>query len=300
MNFPLLHVKWFIENQNTPPSPIYNLTETPFIIWLLIVISLVLIAAFIDKKIQPKPLKWIEKLKTHRPKLVYIFQALVGASLIFASYKNALLVPHYPAEIAPTIFKILQTLAGLILIGNFAQPVAAILILTVYISTIYYFGFSEALDYINLIGIAAFIFLIKRSNKTHNLAVPTLRISTGLALFILALSEKLLYPDKAYEFLEKYHLNFMPTMGLENFGNKLFTLSAGSMEAAFGLILIFGFITRINIAALTIFFLLSNAFFFFTGHPMEGLIELMGHLPVIASVIIFLTYGSGKLSLKKQ
>ncbi len=294
MNLPILHVKWFIDNHQSTLNPIYNFTETPFIIWLSIVLTLVLLAAFIDKKVKLKTPKWIKTLQTHRSKLTYIFQALVGASLIFASYNNAILAPHYPAEAALPLLKILQTIAGLILIGNFALPLAAGLIVAIYLGTIYHFGTIEAIDYINLLGIAAFLALTNRKDKSQKFAIPILRITTGLALFILAFSEKLFYPEKAYEFLTKYPLNFMSEIGVANFSDKLFTLSAGSMEAAFGLILIFGFITRINIAVLTIFFLMSNAFFFIQGHPKEGLIELMGHLPVIASVIIFITYGSGK------
>lgn len=293
MNLPILHVKWFIETDSSSMNPIYLLMKTPFIIWTILVITLVVLAALIENKLRPKVPQFIENLSKHRTKILYIFQFLVGASLIFASYQNSILVPHYPAENLPSFIKIAQTLAGLILIGNFAHIIAAILLIFVYLSATYYFGFFEVIDYINLIGIAAFLILAKSSNQNKaNLAAPILRITTGLALFILALSEKLLYPDRAYAFLDKYPMHFLDI--------KLFTLSAGAMEAAFGLILILGFITRINITILLGFFLASNIFFFLKGYHFEALIELMGHLPVIASVIIFIVYGSGKLFKAKK
>jgi uncharacterized membrane protein YphA (DoxX/SURF4 family) len=66
----------------------------------------------------------------------------------------------------------------------------------------------------------------------------------------------------------------------------LFTLSAGTMEALFGLIFILGVVTRLNALAIAIFF--SIPIF------ILGPIELAGHLPHFCAVVLLLLFGSGE------
>lgn len=306
MNLPLLHVKWFIENHGRTPAPIFDFSlKNPSILtWLLIVIFLVSLAYILDRKIKPPKENFLKKSEITKPQLLHLFQILVGMSLLFASHRGAILQPHFSGTASTQLLQIAEMASGILLIANVAVPFAAILLLITYLGTVYFFSFFEAIDYINLLGIAAFLYLWKTKNsklkKYHYLGLPLLRIFTGLALFILAFSEKLLFTYKAEEFLHNYHLNFMQNIGFSNFSDHLFILSAGAMEAAFGLILIFGFITRINIAVLTTFFLASNIYFFVQGYFEEGIIELTGHLPIIATVIILLVYGSGTLLEKSK
>lgn len=306
--FPLGHVKWFIDYQmdNSNPNPIYDfsITDPAIITWLSIVIILVVLAFFFDRIVKGPP-KWFTRyVKKNKAEILHFFQICIGISLLFASHRGAILQPHYVGSEGTQFLEILEATTGILLIANVAVPFASILLLITYLTTFHLFSFAEAIDYINLIGIAGFLFICQNKNRKIKdyikLGVPILRIFTGLALFILAFSEKLLFPERAHEFLQNYKLNFMPLLGFEGYSDTFFTLSAGAMEAAFGIILMLGLITRINVIVLTGFFLSSNLFFFLQGHYEEGVVELVGHLPVIATVIILFAFGSGELSLTKS
>lgn len=304
--FFLAHVKWFTENRDIQMSAIYNfsLSNIYFTSWLAIAISVLITAFLLNSKIKEPTTKFFRKIQDKKEKILKLFQILIGTSLLFASYRGAILAPHYQGANTGQFFELIECATGILLIVNTKTRLAAILLLLTYLGTIIDFGFFEAMDYINLIGIAIFIFLSSDKNKKlvkyEYLALPLLRIFTGIALVILAFSEKLLYPSKAYELVDKYDLNFMSGLGIEWFNHELFILSAGVVETIFGLILIFGWITRINTIALTSFFIASNIYFLVIGYPEEALVELTGHLPLIGTVIILIIYGSGHLLKAKH
>ena len=299
--FNLAHVKWFIdyEMNRDSTSPIYDfsISNPAILTWISIVSVLVALAFFIHKQKPQAPKNLISWAEKHKGKFLYFFQACVGISLLFASYSGTILLPHYIGPEGSQFLHILEGITGLLLILNIAVPIAAVALLITYFTTFYYFSFVEAIDYINLAGISIFLFLekTKRFKDYKRYALPALRIFTGLALFILAFSEKLLFQQRAQEFLGNYELNFMKAIGFESYSDTFFALSAGAMEAAFGIILILGLITRLNVLVLTGFFLASNIFFFVQGHNQEGLVEFMGHLPIVATAIFLIAFGSGKL-----
>jgi uncharacterized membrane protein YphA (DoxX/SURF4 family) len=153
------------------------------------------------------------------------------------------------------------------------------------------------LDLLNFAGIVAF--LLAWSGKVPGLTkekgLRALTVLTGVALVLLAFSEKFLRPDMAMEFLAQYDFNFMKSLGFEIFSDQLFVLSVGMMEMTFGLILILGLIPRINILVLAFFFLSTNIYLFLNGYVDDGLTELIGHLPVIATVVMVTAFGSGRV-----
>jgi uncharacterized membrane protein YphA (DoxX/SURF4 family) len=120
-----------------------------------------------------------------------------------------------------------------------------------------------------------------------------LRILTGIALVSLGLSEKLLNPDLGEYFVADYQWNFMLNLGFTNFSNELFVFCAGMMEVIFGIILIIGTTTRINILMVSAFMFASNITFFASGNYSEALLEIFGHLPFIATAMILIFFGSG-------
>ena len=66
------------------------------------------------------------------------------------------------------------------------------------------------------------------------------------------------------------------------------------MEVVFGCILILGVVTRLNTLVIAVFMLLSNITFMFQSNQPAALIELIGHLPIIASAVILLFLGYGQ------
>lgn len=126
------------------------------------------------------------------------------------------------------------------------------------------------------------------------LPVPIIRIGVGLTLAILALHNKLLFPDRALTFLDRYYFNFMPTLGFEGFTNIHFVFAAGIVELAVGILLVAGIATRFA-AAITLILMISTM-------AILGPIELIGHLPVmgIAALLIYRGSGGYRLALPRR
>jgi len=136
-------------------------------------------------------------------------------------------------------------------------------------------------DYFSLIS---FSYLGKTIGKYKKYALSLVRVGTGITLVILGLSEKIFAPEYGLHFLQIHPWNFMQQMGL-NYSDYLFTISAGSVEVLLGLIFILGVVTRINALVTTIIFMIPLF--------LLGPIELAGHIPHFAAVILLLLFGNG-------
>ena len=121
------------------------------------------------------------------------------------------------------------------------------------------------------------------------LSLPMVRVGTGLTLVVLAIHAKLLNPSLALSFLDAYDLNFMKLLGFTSFTNLHFALAAGVAELTFGLLLISGIATRFVTGVLGLFFLSTTVVF--------GPMEVLGHLPLFAIVILLILRGSGSFRL---
>lgn len=286
----IAHVKWFIQaTQEVSPFSFY---ESSVWVWMLLVVLLLVAAGLLDRFLKTPPKSFLDFGKRTRSTWVYAFQVAVAASLVFAAVNQVILVPHFEAThwIVPAV----EVGAAILLILNRWVGVAAVLLLLTYAFSILSYGFLEAADYLNLVGIAAFLYLekpiIKAPHPWKDHALDGLRVLTGLALVVLAFSEKLLAPGKSLSFLADYDLNFMSGLGF-HFSDRLFVLSAGSMELVFGLIMLLGWIPRINTIALAFFLISSNLYFFIQGHSIEAWTELFGHLPVIGTALLLILFG---------
>ncbi|MBI4296469.1 MAG: hypothetical protein HY667_05070, partial [Chloroflexi bacterium] len=71
-------------------------------------------------------------------------------------------------------------------------------------------------------------------SRYAQLPVPIIRIGAGLTLAILALHNKLLFPDMALTFLDEHDYNFMPLLGFTGFTNLHFVFAAGVVELTMG------------------------------------------------------------------
>jgi hypothetical protein len=120
-------------------------------------------------------------------------------------------------------------------------------------------------------------------------SVEIVRIGVAISLITLAFTEKLMYPELGLSFLEEHQWNIMQLIGISWFDNRLFVLSAGFSELIFGVIYIFGYLTRINTLVMASFFAMSVV----TMFVQFGMWE-MEDLVVYAAAIIFIFYGYGK------
>ena len=296
------HVKWFIDAGSVAPNTglAYHLTDPAVQIWIG-ALAAGLILAYLLNRVTPRPPHFLIQQGAKFPgQFVHLFQLVVGISLIATAYRGAILAPHLKDNATFALaLRGIEALVGALFVTNVLVFAGAVLLLMLYVASTAVFGFLMSLEYFNLLGIAVFLFFIK-SPKGFGIdrhcvwALPLLRMHTGVALSVLAFSEKLMRPELAMAFLAKHDINFMKKLGFASFGDHLFVLSAGFSELLFGLIFLFGLITRVNTVALACFLTASNVYFFWLGKSTEGVLEVIGHASLFAIGLILVLYGSGR------
>lgn len=291
----LAHVKWFVAT-GQPPAPDYHgfsLLEPAVLAWLLLALGLVAASLWLDPRL-PTP---------GRPGVLgRIVTSLLpygtGISLLLTAWSGAVLAPHYHWDgRGGDALLLLETLAGALLLFPPLNFMGAITLVAVYTGLLLQVGLPEALEYLNMAGIGVCLALATwpsaaRRHRLRAWALPVLRISTGLALVALALTEKLLRPDYAEAFVQGYMWNFMQNLGVDAFDDRLFVLSAGTVEAVLGLLLVLGSTTRLVVLTVSGFMLTSNLTFLLQGLSEEALLELTGHLPIICTALILIVFGT--------
>lgn len=294
----LAHVKWFIteEQSNAVAFVPYSLTEPAVLVWILLACCMVGFSVFLDAKLPNPPL--IDSKA--RQFIIGLLRIFTGLSFILTSYGGCLIAPHYVAYgWFGFVFLLLQLAIGVMLIANWRVFHAGALMLILMLGAKVQFGILETVEYWNVVGIALFLMLIhppKGYNrvKLMSYSVPALRIMTGIALITLGFSEKLLGANYGHAFITTYDWNFMTLIGMTFFDDRLFVLSAGVMEVVFGSILILGTVTRLNILVVAIFMITTNVTFVFQDNMEAAIMELVGHLPIIATAVICVFFGSGQ------
>jgi uncharacterized membrane protein YphA (DoxX/SURF4 family) len=293
----LAHVKWFVppETLSIASEMPFGLFDIPVLIWLGIAVLLIGCSIVFDSHFPVLPI--LEKARQEY--LLYLLKLCTGLSLLMSAYNDVIFAPHLMAENGlGNIFLLFEAVIGFLLILNFHIFAATILLFVLSLGVAINFGALVALEYMNMTGIACCLLLFHFHPEKYRVhlkaySIASLRILTGIALVSLGLSEKLLNPDLGEYFVADYQWNFMLNLGFTNFSNELFVFSAGMMEVIFGIILIIGTTTRINILVVSAFMFASNITFFASGNYNEALLEIFGHLPFIATAIILIFFGSG-------
>jgi uncharacterized membrane protein YphA (DoxX/SURF4 family) len=290
------HVRWFVDSSSTVENfEAYSITDPEVLIWIAITLLLISFSFFLDAAL---PNVRIVDSKT-RHDFIEILRIFTGMSLLLTAYEGAIVAPHliaYGAFGTKLIF--LQAIIGILLIANRFVRHAAILMIILHLGLAIQFGILSALEYLVMVGISSFILInnlptVELRERFKPYSVDILRIFTGISLVSLGLSEKLFGATMAESFLAAYQWNFLPNLGFEFFTDRLFVLSAGFTEVIFGIILIAGTTTRLNVIALSVVLLASNVLFIIEGNNEAALVEFVGHMPVIgvALVLILLGYG---------
>jgi hypothetical protein len=305
------HVKWFVDADHIIRNEAFTFhwTDPAVQVWIGALVFGLVGAYLVDRYVRQPPQVLIDKGAQWHSGIVYLFRLIVGISLILTAYKGAVLAPHLKEG---TTFALalrgVEALIGVLFISNRLVFFGAGLLFLLFFASTAVFGFLMSLEYFNLLGIAIFLLFIKAPKRSwldrHCIwALPLLRLHTGVALSVLAFSEKLLQPSLAMAFLAKHDVNFMKTLGFDNFTDHLFVLSAGCSELLFGMIFILGLVTRINTVSLASFLIASNVYFFLLGKQAEGILEIIGHANIFAIGMLLIFYGAGskiRLSTRHQ
>jgi len=293
------HVKWFVKEGDGGGAVHFSFSETTVQIWTGIILVCVSVALLLDYFIPEPPQLLCEFASRRRPQILHLFQVLVGLALLVTAVQGAIIAPHLtePGSGGLTL-RFVEGGIGLLLIANQGVRLAASLLVLLFLVSTLLFGFISSLEYFNFLGIALFLLVGtmpegQRFESLRPYALPLLRVHAGIALGVLAWTEKLIDPSLAIRFLEENQVNFMQALGIESFTNRIFVLCAGCTELIFALIFAFGLVTRINTLALAGFLVSSNLYFFLVGKSNEAFVELTGHLPLFAIALLLILYGAG-------
>lgn len=295
----LAHTRWFAID-NPPP---YETTENTILYFSALTIA-ALVTLSIGYVFQQKNYLHLRFLKPAKlqafAKAAATFTMVTGAFFVIAGTHEYLFSPNLTVNAGiPAIFIYMQIAIGLSFMIGLVTRLSAMLLAILWGATFFFAGFVPTIeniwilstaifiavmgnDYFSLVGFSFLRHKIQAAYKRYALSI--LRIGTGLTLVILGFSEKLATPELGVSFLSQYDFNFMAALGLP-YSDYLFTLSAGTFEMVFGLIFVLGILTRFNALILTIIFAIPIF--------LLGPIELTGHVPHLAAVLLLLFFGSG-------
>jgi uncharacterized membrane protein YphA (DoxX/SURF4 family) len=291
------HVRWFVDTNVVVENFVaYSITDPEVLIWIAISLMLVLASIVLDLKL---PNVRIVGSDT-RHDFIEILRIFTGMSMLLTAYEGAIIAPHliaYGAFGTKLIF--LQAIIGILFIANRFVRHAAILLIILHLGLTIQFGVLAALEYLSMVGIAIFLLInnlptIELRDQFKPFSVAIMRIFVGISLVTLGLAEKLFGAVMAESFLAANPWNFLPTLGFDFFTDRLFALSAGFTEVIFGVILVLGTTTRLNVLALSVVLLASNVLFIIEGNNEAALVEFVGHMPIIGVALVLLLLGAGQ------
>ena len=225
---------------------------------------------------------------------------VMGAFLLIAATHEYLFSPNLDLHAGiPLALIVIELIIGLALLVGIYDRIAAFALALLWASVWAYAGPVAAIEDIWVLSTALFIAIMGNDyfrfpgiaspiafmRRYETYALPILRIGSGATLLVLGFSEKILHPEYGINFLAQYHWNFMQNVGIP-YSDYLFTLSAGSVEAIFGAVFLLGIATRLNALVLAVVFTIPIF--------ILGPLELAGHMPHFAAVILLLLFGAGE------
>lgn len=243
----------------------------------------------------------VERLAVLMGWVPLVLAAHTAAPLFVSGVRGELFVPNLVLELPVSAFLGLAEVGvALLLFYGLLARYAALGLAALWLLGASLFGPVLMLEHVQFLGIAAFFFIASRGpiavdrvlggltgakERWLPYAVPALRVTTGLSIAWLALTEKLLNLPLALRFLERYpFVNFLPELGIAA-SDVTFLRAAGSVELAVGLLLVSGAFPRLVILGAWLPFNLTLTVF--------GWQELVGHLPIYAVMGIVLLWGPG-------
>ncbi|MEY3784044.1 MAG: hypothetical protein RLZZ230_366 [Candidatus Parcubacteria bacterium] len=292
------HTRWFAEDdldsfQTTEPTTLY------LSVCAVIILIIVTVGIWLHQNNHLR-LKFLRPKKAHAfERAASTFTAVTGAFFLIAGTHEYLFSPNFTESIGvPEYLIVMQILIGIMFLVGIFTRTSAIVLGLMWLVSFFYVEWVEVIENIWVLSTAMFIAVMgndyfslisfsrprKYLRKYRNHALSFLRVGTGSALMILGFSEKILEPEYGINFLSHYHWNFAHYFGV-NMSDYLFTISAGSVEFTLGLVFVLGIMTRLNALVVSIIFTIPLF--------ILGPIELAGHIPHFASVILLLFFGGG-------
>jgi hypothetical protein len=292
---PIAHETWFVEETPMDWSFAFEAATLALLgLALAVTIAVRLVAA----RFPGVDIPFVGRMAPYMPFAVRIHLAV---SLIGLLSLGFYLSPNMDLEANVSGFllgAVMVVVAITMASGWYAREGALLLVAAGLIGMVE-FSVSDVVQRADMLGLALFVLLagpgrwsadfeLRRvtepSYDAQARAVWALRIAAGTALIVVAFVEKLANPDMALHFLAEYpHFNVAQELGI-GMSDLEFTRAAGAIEVLFGLLIMSGALPQAVVLIAGIPF---NATLYFFGN-----MELVGHLPIYATMLVLLVYGS--------
>jgi uncharacterized membrane protein YphA (DoxX/SURF4 family) len=298
----LAHARWFVEGEH-PPTDWSALLSLPVLLAAGAaagtVVLLALIQRMIGDPLWPRP-PFFQRMEPAAPAILGVQAAI---TLIFEATRLRLFSPNIelPENRLGYLMVIAVTIAAFSFITGVLTRFGALAIIVLWIMAFGLVPWEEVMEQVLYVGIAIYLFAVGRgvvryrdhreegesplSDRLLPYALPILRITVGLSVLTLAFTEKLLNVGLGTAFLDEYpRFNVARELGFTWFTDERFVYLIGIIEATAGAALIAGFMPRLTILLLWVPFNL--------GIPFLPPQELIGHLPILASMYVLLVRGT--------
>jgi hypothetical protein len=276
------HVKWFSRFSFGDRPRTAGELLTPLFIGLAL-LSMATIAAMVvlDRRLAELPAyrRVNEWLSSRSDRAVLVMRIGAGAALLLSWQADAMLAPEL--RIAEGWLGWYQFALAFLLLFDRTVPVAGAGIMVLYGIGLVRFGPFHMLDYVVYAGIGYYLAMSGAGErKIRGTGLPALYAAVGFSLCWVAL-EKMVYPQWGLYVLQQ---NPRLALGLPL---RFFLLSAAFVEFSLGYLLIINLLQRPLALVITLVF--------FTTTLIFGKVEVIGHTPIHAALVVFLLEGPGRV-----
>ncbi len=292
----LAHEKWFVEDRASFPTEWSFLLDPATLVLVGAAVAFVVLWRVVATRVEAPELKWLSFLGRLTPWVPRLLAIHLGVALLSLAVADSYLSPNLSLEEVGggSAIAFTEGLVGVWLITGAALRPAAGIVVALGPLALILAGPVAMLEAADLLGIALFLIILPPGVDAYGArraeaievrpAVWALRLCVGMALIVVAFTEKLVNPLLAEQFLDSYPaFNVFQALGLQ-VSDSLFIRFAGAAEIALGLLIISGAMPQAVVILAGIPF---NATLFFLGRT-----ELIGHLPIYGALLALLVYGS--------
>ena len=294
---PLGHARWFVDA--VPPNEWSFATESRTLAYLAAAVVATLAVRVAARFVREPDVALLERLAPWMPFAVRIHLAVALVGLLSA---GVYLAPTMNLDLDPVgvLLGLVMAASAILLVTGWHARVGALLLVLAGPLGMLVFGFGWILQRADMLGLALFVLVAgagrwsadaelgrarDASGERIGRALWLLRMATGVSLIAVGFAEKLANPALAKRFLATSgdEFNLFALVGLP-VGDLEWIRVWGATEVLFGLLLISGALPQLLVFVVGVPF---NATLYFFGLP-----ELLGHLPVYATLLLLLVYGS--------
>lgn len=289
------HEKWYVDaDAMAHGAPVYLRVAPAFAaVAVLVVAALFLLAVTIDRRLDGSRLmRWFDNalLRAHfSPHGV--LGALIGASLMGAGLQHTLFAPNLvlPATLWGSAIAIFEIgLGTLFLFLEPFYPEFGILLIVLFLAGLTAVPFWDLMEELLILGAGVYFITNEQRREPwrrrntperRRLGYQIFRVLVGVNFLVLA-AVKWLRPELALAIVDGYHLNFLSALHVSGIQ---FVFFAALVETVVALCVLLRVAMRPAAVVAFLFFTLSIYFL--------GFRELLGHLPIKATLFLFFVYG---------